>query len=472
MLGSGEKTAAEWENAFAASEFALPHVSPPARREMSKTSARPLDVGFLKTLRLLMARQWRVLKADRMNLVFFAAQPLLIGLLIGWVADKFALRMFLCLVATMWFGCSNGAQQIVTELPIFRRERVCGQGMNVYVLSKWLFLTIASLAQAMVLLTTTLTIAHFNYPETCDPPKSDFVRRFSPPPVTTDTPVNPEADDFDPPPAVTVDITKLEYRIVRGICHFFQITKNLIDSGPRELAYQNAGVWLDEPPAPVYLPGVSITNLLMVTIGLRFAAVALAAMVGVAIGLAISSLVNNATQAVIWVPLILIPQILFGGVVVTIPEMTRSVRLISGIMPSACSQRIVDVSALYGHSAPEVSNKTKVPAFIAEDDPGEEVAWIDADGNEVSENYDRISPINTAWQNLTVIPEKLGQRKTERKVEPKNDTVPGRRDVIFTQGTVYLSIAAAQTAMLVLLIWMAACYLLILIGLRSKQTGK
>ena len=90
----------------------------------------------------------------------------------------------------------------------------------------------------------------------------------------------------------------------------------------------------------------------------------------------------------------------------------------------------------------------------------------------MSENYDRISPVNTAWQNLTVIPELLGQRKTERKVEPKNDTVPGRRDVIFTQGSVYLSTAAAQTGMLILTGWMAACYLLILIGLRGKQTGK
>jgi hypothetical protein len=81
-----------------------------------------------------------------LNIAFLLVQPLLIGLLIGWVADKLALRMFLCIVATMWFGCSNGAQQIVGELPIFRRERVSGQGLNAYILSKLGFLSTVSLA--------------------------------------------------------------------------------------------------------------------------------------------------------------------------------------------------------------------------------------------------------------------------------------------------------------------------------------
>src|SRR5256884_8730620 len=62
-------------------------------------------------------------------------------------------------------------------------------------------------------------------------------------------------------------------------------------------------------------PGIIILNVLLVALGLRFFAVALAALTGVSIGLTISSMVTNTTQAVLWVPLVLIPQILFGGVV-------------------------------------------------------------------------------------------------------------------------------------------------------------
>ena len=95
-------------------------------------------------------------------------QPLLIGFLIAWVADKSALRGFLCIVATMWFGCSNGAQQIVGELSIFRRERVSGQGLNPYLLSKLGFLSVISLIQAVLLLFTILIFTHLFHPEKTD----------------------------------------------------------------------------------------------------------------------------------------------------------------------------------------------------------------------------------------------------------------------------------------------------------------
>ena len=46
-------------------------------------------------------------------------------------------------------------------------------------------------------------------------------------------------------------------------------------------------------------------------------------------GLTISALVRTTTQAVMWVPLLLIPQILFGGFVVSIPEMSKPVRAVA-----------------------------------------------------------------------------------------------------------------------------------------------
>src|SRR4029077_14075261 len=76
--------------------------------------------------------------------------------------------MFLCVVATMWFGCSNGAQQIVSELPIFRRERISGQGLNTYIFSKIGFLSLISVVQSLVLLATTFAVAGLFHPEEID----------------------------------------------------------------------------------------------------------------------------------------------------------------------------------------------------------------------------------------------------------------------------------------------------------------
>ena len=82
------------------------------------------------------------------------------------------------------------------------------------------------------------------------------------------------------------------------------------------------------------LPGLSLLDVLTTTLGLKILAVLAAAFVGVALGLTISALVRSSTQAVMWVPLILIPQILFGGFVITVPEMSMAVYRFSHLVPS------------------------------------------------------------------------------------------------------------------------------------------
>src|SRR5207248_6658630 len=155
------------------------------KAQLGKTPREPsekLKVHQFKTFLLLAARQWKIIRSDFLNIAFLLVQPLLIGSLIGWVADKSALRMFLCIVATMWFGCSNGAQQIVGELPIFRRERVSGQGLNAYVLSKLGFLSTVSLAQAVLLLFVTLVVTNIFHPEEVDVQNigKEFAARLAP----------------------------------------------------------------------------------------------------------------------------------------------------------------------------------------------------------------------------------------------------------------------------------------------------
>ncbi len=66
--------------------------------------------------------------ADPKNFLILFGQPLLIALLVAWVTDDTSLALFFAYLATLWFGCSNAAQEIVRELPIYRRERMVGLG--------------------------------------------------------------------------------------------------------------------------------------------------------------------------------------------------------------------------------------------------------------------------------------------------------------------------------------------------------
>ena len=498
LLANSSRSASDWEIAFRRSPFAARALPPLPRAQPMhalRESSDKLKVNQFTTFLLLAARQWKIIRSDFLNIAFLLVQPLLIGFLIGWVADKAALRMFLCIVATMWFGCSNGAQQIVGELPIFRRERVSGQGLNAYVLSKLGFLSTVTLAQAILLLFVTLVFTAVFHPEEVDAQniRKEFADRLAPMELltgesstesdfsavdsgepaanapSTSRPEQPEKPPWHPNPLVIGSLMKL--------AQFFQISQNVLDSGPRVLTTSEGTPRLDPQGRQMIIPGNSILNVLLVALGLRFFAVALAALTGVSIGLTISSMVTNTTQAVLWVPLVLIPQILFGGVVVTVPDMSKSVRTFSHIMPSFAAQRIMDTAALYGLTTPFLTNRTKTPVFLTSRGEKETIEW--KEGNEsLSHSYDKLSPVNMSWQNIAVVPGWLGQHKqaeapgSDWSHKEYRDTVESRHDVRFSKGTPFWSLQAVQFFTGILVFWNVACYGTILFGLVRKQTGK
>ena len=501
LLATSPKPASEWELEFRRSPFAGRALPLLPQRQVTQTSSEPattLRVSPFRIFLLLAMRQWQIVRSDSWNLAFLAAQPVLIGFLIGWVADKSSLRMFLCVVATMWFGCSNGAQQIVAELPIFRRERVSGQGLNAYVLSKLGFLSLVSLAQAAVLLFVTLFCSQVLFhPEKTDFQniEKEFAERLLPPVTSTSEP-SASTSDFDAvdaespgtSPARNVEPSEKEQKgpsparlfflkPLLFVSRFFQISQNIIDSGPRVLTRSDGMPLKDSTGHDIVMPGTGILNVLTVTLELRWLAVAAAAITGVGIGLMISSLVSNTTQAVLWVPLILIPQILFGGIVVTVADMSPSVRTFSHVMPSFAAQRIMDVASLYGLMSPFLTNRTKTPLFLTSRGDKETVEWQDG-AKSYSQSYDKLSPVNTSWQNMAIFPDRLGQHKQvgERsengfRIEYR-DTVESRHDVRYSKGTIFHSLMDFYLSLLLLGAWVGVCYLTILFGLQRKQTGK
>jgi ABC-type multidrug transport system ATPase subunit len=495
-LANSGKPAAEWETEFKQSQFApraFPIVGHGVALQGDEDSLGRLRVAAFRSFALLVSRQWRIVRSALLNIAFLLIQPLLIGLLVGWVADKSAMRMFLCVVATMWFGCSNGAQQIVGELPIFRRERISGQGLNTYIFSKIGFLSLVSVLQAIVLLLTTFTAARWFHPEDVDRASAltELTRSYTlGAEETADEDTAFDAVDSEHPnaaPAASVSPVrsapvkkppgKFGLNALLSVGKFFQTTQHILDSRPRLLAKEDGTPLRDDKGKLVVLPGISVAALLSANLGLRLAAVVTAAVVSVGIGLMISALVANTTQAVLWVPLVLIPQILFGGIVVQVPDMSRSVRMFSELMPSFAAQRIMDVGSLYGLAVPLLSNRTKTPVFLTSRGEKERVEWNDNDRS-YSEVFDKLSLVNTSFQNVLVIPDRLGQHKRvgDRSEDGLHmeyrDTVETRRDVRFSKGTIFRSLQPIQTSLLILGVWTALSYGVIYLGLRSKQTSK
>ncbi len=238
-----ERPAQDWQRAFlekgasakSAPEFEASRKAPPA--EERRAFALPI----------LLARQWAILRSDWRNFVILLGQPLVIGALVLWVADDRALVMFFAYLATLWFGCSNAAQEIVKESAIYRREQLIGVGAHAYLASKFIFLGSITIAQALLLYGTLLL--------------GEFGRSGS--------------------------------------------------------------------------------------VGWQLAALLGTALAAVGIGSAISALSRTVTQAVMVVPLILIPQIIFSGFTVPAHRMTNSVRLASHFAPTYSAQVMMDTSFLW-----------------------------------------------------------------------------------------------------------------------------
>lgn len=201
---------------------------------------------------LLLQRQWAVFVSDPRNLLITLGQPLAIGFLLVWAVsgttDDSALKLFINYIATLWFGCSNGAQAIIGELPIFKRERMVGLGRQSYLFSKVLFILILTLVQAFMLYSVTWFVG-------------------------------------------------------AGI--------------DGSLGYQVAGI-------------------------------AMMAAVSSCIGLLISSASRSTMQAVLIVPLVIIPQIILSGYTVPVSSMSDTVKALASATPAFQIQRIMDTSLLWG----------------------------------------------------------------------------------------------------------------------------
>lgn len=88
---------------------------------------------------------------DRVNTAILLSQAPLIALLIRWIFDEITPGVpFLMVLTSIWFGTTNAAREIVSETPIFKRERMFNQSIWTYLGSKIAVLTLLSTIQTFV----------------------------------------------------------------------------------------------------------------------------------------------------------------------------------------------------------------------------------------------------------------------------------------------------------------------------------
>jgi ABC-type multidrug transport system ATPase subunit/pSer/pThr/pTyr-binding forkhead associated (FHA) protein len=257
-----ERPSAEWREIYESHQA----VSKPGEARGSFPTA-PRKEKKAAQLPLLLERQWAILIADARNLLILLGQPLLIGFLLAWAvsgtSDDSSLKLFLTYIATLWFGCSNGAQSLVGELNIYRRERMVGLRRGSYLFSKAAFIGFLTIVQALLLY---------------------LVTRFC---------------------------------------------SNGVDGS---IAWQATGL------------GVT-------------------AVVSTCLGLAISASSRSTMQAVLLVPLIIIPQIVLSGYTVPASSMRRDVSLVASAMPTYQIQRIMDTSLLWDREIDAKLLEKHMPPF-------------------------------------------------------------------------------------------------------------
>ncbi len=88
---------------------------------------------------------------DKGNMALLMMQPIVIPLALVYLFDQLQLGvLFMMAVSAIWFGVSNAAKEIVSEIPIYKRERMFNLNITTYMLSKIIVLSIIALVQVTI----------------------------------------------------------------------------------------------------------------------------------------------------------------------------------------------------------------------------------------------------------------------------------------------------------------------------------
>ncbi|PTY01498.1 hypothetical protein DB346_12155 [Verrucomicrobia bacterium LW23] len=403
--------------------FFPPPPPPPEPEAAGRKRTAPVRrrTSAVRNFVTLLMRCTKLLFASPMTLLVLVGQALVIGFMIGVMTANPILASFLAVISALWFGCSNAAQEIVKEIDIFRREAIAGLGCATYLASKTFFWSIITSMQSLLLVVVVLCTIAAVHPKAAGEtfPNQKHFPIFT---LLAGEPAKPNSDpNAEPDPSAQSDAFAMR----------------------RAAAEQVA---------------VQLVVLVAISVG------------AVTIGLAVSALSSSATQAQFLIPIILIPQLLGGGVVVGLAEMEPWVRHVVALMPSAAAQRLMEVTHINlltrtndlrhyeqqqflnradgdkpsepiaplttDSDLPLLSNQSRVPQFLEEDPfrlPGltvEQNPFTTTAKPSIEGFFNkdhmvlRTHPNGLAWQNITVDFDYMGQRALRWETTIDGGTIP------------------------------------------------
>ncbi|MBM3323761.1 ATP-binding cassette domain-containing protein, partial [candidate division WOR-3 bacterium] len=149
-----------WEEKFRASPWYDKYVA--GRMEVKSVSTgvghktRPQPTNGLRQWWILVQRYWKIKLADTAGTAVLLAQAPVIAVLIGLVFGNKDYQymggvLFMMALAAIWFGATNSCREIVSELSVYRRERMVNLKIVPYILSKAFVLSVFLLVQCLVL---------------------------------------------------------------------------------------------------------------------------------------------------------------------------------------------------------------------------------------------------------------------------------------------------------------------------------
>lgn len=154
---SDEKAVAKW------SEIYFRRVG--VKQRLTKTKEKNISINirepFFKQLSILISRYMLLIKNDRQRLFMILLQPILIGILLSFVASDTVFEiynstksiLFALSCAGIWIGLFNSIQEICKERNILKREYMANLRLDSYVLSKFIVQLLMSLVQAILIVT-------------------------------------------------------------------------------------------------------------------------------------------------------------------------------------------------------------------------------------------------------------------------------------------------------------------------------
>lgn len=113
------------------------HAAPVETGKKYGSCKKKRSTGIVAQTVWLTLRQFRIRMNDRKNTAILLAQAPIIALLTILVFDQRSMSaLFLTVISAIWFGCNNAVREIVSEWPIYKRERMFNLHLTSYLASK------------------------------------------------------------------------------------------------------------------------------------------------------------------------------------------------------------------------------------------------------------------------------------------------------------------------------------------------